>query len=159
MCPLYVIRRIWGCVCKYFYMYMISILNVWSYRCMEVERNDKRCKKKKKSQSMSGDFVFWKVILNIADLIDVVYVLSLIHWFVKNQKGFSYMTACLGLSTETDDERFTCTIHWISWVCVEKFVSFKINASISNTVLFMVIFLFKTPTTRIKRYIKKFIYM
>lgn len=153
MCPLYVIRRICWCVCKYFYMYMISILNVWSYRCMEVERNDKHCKKKK-SQSMSGDFVFWKVILNIADLIDVVYVLSLIHWFVKNQKGFSYMTACLGLCTETDDERFTCTIHWISWVCVEKFVSFKINASISNTVLFMVIFLFKTPTTRIKRYIR-----
>lgn len=154
MCPLYVIRRICGCVCKYFYMYMISILNVWSYRCMEVERNDKHCKKKKKSQSMSGDFVFWKVILNIADLIDVVYVLSLIHWFVENQKGFSYITACLGLCTETDDERFTCTIHWISWVCVEKFVSFKINASISNTVLFMVIFLFKTPTTRIKRYIR-----
>lgn len=153
MCPLYVIRRICGCVCKYFYMYMISILNVWSYRCMEVERNDKHCKKKK-SQSMSGDFVFWKVILNIADPIDVLYVLSLIHWFVKNQKGFSYMTACLGLCTETDDERFTCTIHWISWVCVEKFVSFKINASISNTVLFMVIFLFKTPTTRIKRYIR-----
>lgn len=125
MCPLYVIRRICGCVCKYFYMYMISILNVWSYRCMEVERNDKHCKKKKKSQSMSGDFVFWKVILNIADLIDVVYVLSLIHWFVENQKGFSYITACLGLCTETDDERFTCTIHWISWVCVEKFVSFK----------------------------------
>lgn len=153
MCPLYVIRRICWCVCKYFYMYMISILNVWSYRCMEVERNDKHCKKKK-SQSMSGDFVFWKVILNIADPIDVLYVLSLIHWFVKNQKGFSYMTACLGLCTETDDERFTCTIHWISWVCVEKFVSFKINASISNTVLFMVIFLFKTPTTRIKRYIR-----
>lgn len=124
---------------------MFEVIDVWKLKEMT------NAVKKKKSQSMSGDFVFWKVILNIADLIDVVYVLSLIHWFVKNQKGFSYMTACLGLSTETDDERFTCTIHWISWVCVEKFVSFKINASISNTVLFMVIFLFKTPTTRIKK--------
>lgn len=124
---------------------MFEVIDVWKLKEMT------NAVKKKKSQSMSGDFVFWKVILNIADLIDVVYVLSLIHWFVKNQKGFSYMTACLGLSTETDDERFTGTIHWISWVCVEKFVSFKINASISNTVLFMVIFLFKTPTTRIKK--------
>lgn len=121
---------------------MFEVIDVWKLKEMT------NTVKKKKSQSMSGDFVFWKVILNIADLIDVVYVLSLIHWFVKNQKGFSYM------STETDDERFTCTIHWISWVCVEKFVSFKINASISNTVLFMVIFLFKTPTTGIKRYIR-----
>lgn len=127
---------------------MFEVIDVWKLKEMT------NTIKKKKSQSMSGDFVFWKVILNIADLIDVVYVLSLIHWFVKNQKGFSYMTACLGMCTETDDERFTCTIHWISWVCVEKFVSFKINASISNTVLSMVIFLFKTPTTRIKRYIR-----
>lgn len=139
--------------CIWFLYLMFEVIDVWKLKEMT------NAVKKKKSQSMSGDFVFWKVILNIADLIDVVYVLSLIHWFVKNQKGFSYITACLGLSTETDDERFTCTIHWISWVCVEKFVSFKINASISNTVLFMVIFLFKTPTTRIKRYIKKFIYM
>lgn len=29
-----------------------------------------------KSQSMSGDFVFWKVILNIADPLDVLFVLS-----------------------------------------------------------------------------------
>lgn len=92
---------------------MFEVIDVWKLKEMT------NAVKKKKSQSMSGDFVFWKVILNIADLIDVVYVLSLIHWFVKNQKGFSYM------STETDDERFTCTIHWISWVCVEKFVSFK----------------------------------
>lgn len=138
--------------CIWFLYLMFEVIDVWKLKEMTNAG-------KKKSQSMSGDFVFWKVILNIADPIDVLYVLSLIHWFVKNQKGFSYMTACLGLSTETDDERFTCTIHWISWVCVEKFVSFKINASISNTVLFMVIFLFKTPTTRIKRYIKKFIYM
>lgn len=137
--------------CIWFLYLMFEVIDVWKLKEMT------NTVKKKKSQSMSGDFVFWKVILNIADPIDVLYVLSLIHWFVKNQKGFSYMTACLGLCTETDDERFTCTIHWISWVCVEKFVSFKINASISNTVLFMVIFLFKTPTTRIKRYIKKFI--
>lgn len=134
--------------CIWFLYLMFEVIDVWKLKEMT------NTVKKKKSQSMSGDFVFWKVILNIADPIDVLYVLSLIHWFVKNQKGFSYMTACLGLCTETDDERFTCTIHWISWVCVEKFVSFKINASISNTVLFMVIFLFKTPTTRIKRYIR-----
>lgn len=53
---------------------MFEVIDVWKLKEMT-----NAVKKKKKSQSMSGDFVFWKVILNIADLIDVVYVLSLIH--------------------------------------------------------------------------------
>lgn len=52
---------------------MFEVIDVWKLKEMT------NAVKKKKSQSMSGDFVFWKVILNIADLIDVVYVLSLIH--------------------------------------------------------------------------------
>lgn len=53
---------------------MFEVIVVWKLKEMT-----NTVKKKKKSQSMSGDFVFWKVILNIADLIDVLYVLSLIH--------------------------------------------------------------------------------
>lgn len=42
--------------------------------CKLKERNDIHCREV--SQSMSGDFVFWKVILNIADPLDVLFVLS-----------------------------------------------------------------------------------
>lgn len=52
---------------------MFEVIDVWKLKEMT------NTIKKKKSQSMSGDFVFWKVILNIADPIDVLYVLSLIH--------------------------------------------------------------------------------
>lgn len=52
---------------------MFEVIDVWKLKEMT------NAVKKKKSQSMSGDFVFWKVILNIADPIDVLYVLSLIH--------------------------------------------------------------------------------
>lgn len=51
---------------------MFEVIDVWKLKEMTNAG-------KKKSQSMSGDFVFWKVILNIADPIDVLYVLSLIH--------------------------------------------------------------------------------
>lgn len=83
----------------------------------------------------------------------------MIHWYVKTQKWvLLYYCLFRYVSWKSEDKRFTCLIHWMSWVhvCVEKSVSFKINASFSNTVLFMVIFLFKTPATCMKRYIKKF---
>lgn len=72
------LKNLWMCVsvcastftCIWYLYLMFEVIDV----CKLQKRNDIHCREV--SQSMSGDFVFWKVILNIADPLDVLFVLS-----------------------------------------------------------------------------------